>query len=62
VPAKCEPRHKHLPYRSVDTLCNIDPGNRCIAQVGDTPLYFDDDHLSAAGAGRVVKQIMGALR
>jgi peptidoglycan/LPS O-acetylase OafA/YrhL len=48
--------------RPADALCNVEIKGRCTAQLGDTPLYFDDDHLSAAGAERVVRQIMAELR
>ena len=43
------------------TLCNTYQENRCAAWHNDTPLYFDDDHLTVDGAEPIVKDVMKAL-
>jgi len=39
-------------------LCNTYIKDRCIASLNGKPFYFDDDHLSSAGAKLVVDEIM----
>jgi hypothetical protein len=41
-----------------EILCNTVVANRCIAHLNGMPLYYDDDHLSNAGAKLVVAEIM----
>lgn len=43
-------------------LCDSYVKDRCVAQVGGTPLYYDSNHLSNAGARMVVKEIMSHLQ
>ena len=43
-------------------LCDTAVKGRCAAQLHGLPLYFDDDHLSDAGAIPVVNAIMAHLR
>ncbi|WP_349742776.1 acyltransferase family protein [Roseateles cavernae] len=43
-------------------FCNHERPGRCVVQEDGIPLYYDDDHLSDAGAARVVPDIMEALR
>ena len=43
-------------------LCDTAVKGRCAAQLHGLPLYFDDDHLSDAGAIPVVNAIMTQLR
>jgi hypothetical protein len=38
-------------------LCDTFVKDRCVTQIGGTPLYFDADHLSTEGASLVVKEI-----
>jgi peptidoglycan/LPS O-acetylase OafA/YrhL len=40
-----------------DVLCNTFIGGRCVAQFDTVPYYYDDDHLSDAGANLVVNLI-----
>ncbi len=51
-----------LRFRPSDLLCNRAVPGRCVAQVGETPLYFDDDHLSMFGAGLVADAIVAAMK
>ena len=41
-------------------FCNTTMPSRCITQIGNRVLYFDDDHLSVAGADMVVDAIRDA--
>ena len=41
-----------------EIFCNTYVKDRCIADLNGVPLYFDDDHLSNAGARLVVDEIM----
>lgn len=47
--------------KPADVLCNAGVQDRCIAQLENTPLYFDDDHLSNSGAELVVREILKAV-
>jgi len=47
--------------KPADILCSDDSG-RCSGQVKAVPLYFDDDHLSDAGAKLVVDRVMDSLQ
>ncbi len=42
-------------------LCDTFAKNRCVAVLGGAPLYYDDDHLSNAGARLIVAEIMKHL-
>lgn len=42
-------------------LCDSLMKGRCVAQWNGTPLYYDDDHLSNAGARMVTQDIMSSL-
>jgi hypothetical protein len=42
-------------------LCNSFIPGRCAAQWNGTPLYYDDDHLSNAGARLIVRDIVSSL-
>ena len=39
-------------------FCDTYVKSRCVAQLNGVPLYFDDDHLSNAGARLIVDQVM----
>jgi peptidoglycan/LPS O-acetylase OafA/YrhL len=39
-------------------LCDVQLPERCVAQLAGVPLYFDDNHLSNAGARLVVAAVM----
>jgi hypothetical protein len=39
-------------------FCNTYIKERCASQLGGVPFYYDDDHLSNAGAQLVVSEIM----
>jgi peptidoglycan/LPS O-acetylase OafA/YrhL len=41
-----------------EIFCNTYVKDRCIAELNGVPLYFDDDHMSNAGARLVVDEIM----
>jgi len=41
-----------------EIFCNTYVKDRCIADLNGVPLYFDDDHMSNAGARLVVDEIM----
>jgi hypothetical protein len=41
-----------------EILCNTFVKDRCVAQVGGEPLYYDENHLSNKGARLVVDQVM----
>jgi len=43
-------------------LCNTVLPGRCAAQLHGVPLYYDDDHLSNAGARMVVAEVMKTMR
>jgi len=45
-----------------DILCNTYVPNRCLAELKGVPLYFDDDHLSNAGARLLVGAILPGLK
>jgi peptidoglycan/LPS O-acetylase OafA/YrhL len=47
--------------KPADLLCNTFVPGRCVVQTDGIPLYFDDDHLSNAGARIVIGQIGKAL-
>lgn len=47
--------------RPSDFLCNRALRGRCAAQAGGEPLYFDGNHLSAAGARPIVGEIKRQL-
>jgi peptidoglycan/LPS O-acetylase OafA/YrhL len=42
-------------------LCDSLIKGRCVAQWNETPLYYDDDHLSNAGARMITKDIISSL-
>ena len=42
-------------------LCDVQLRERCVAQLAGVPLYFDDNHLSNAGARLVVAAVMQAV-
>uniref|UniRef100_UPI0040489370 acyltransferase family protein n=1 Tax=Limnohabitans sp. TaxID=1907725 RepID=UPI0040489370 len=42
-------------------LCDSLMKGRCVAQWNDTPLYYDDDHLSNAGARMIIQDIISNL-
>ncbi len=44
--------------KPANVLCNTIVQDRCIAQIENTPLYFDDNHLSNSGAEAVVREIL----
>lgn len=44
-----------------DVLCNTYYKDRCAASFGGSPLYFDNNHLSFAGAKLISDQILTAL-
>lgn len=48
--------------RPAEIFCNTFVVNRCVAQYGGVPFYFDDDHLSDAGARLLVDEIIIHLR
>ena len=41
-----------------DLFCNTYATGKCVATLAGVPLYFDDNHLSNAGAGMVTREIM----
>ena len=43
-------------------FCNTFITNRCLGHISNSPLYYDDDHLSNEGAKLVVKEIMKSLK
>jgi peptidoglycan/LPS O-acetylase OafA/YrhL len=43
-------------------LCDSLMKGRCVAQWNGTPLYYDDDHLSNAGARMVTQDIISSLK
>lgn len=60
VQARAEPGRVTL-VRVDDLFCHEDTG-RCDNIVDGVPLYFDDDHLSNAGARRIAPRILEALQ
>ena len=42
-------------------FCGIVEQDRCLVQHNGTPYYYDDDHLSDAGAKMVVSKIISSL-
>jgi SGNH domain (fused to AT3 domains) len=52
---------KLSPVRPERLFCDSLLPGRCAGQVGGRPLYFDDDHLSDAGADLVITHIIAAL-
>jgi peptidoglycan/LPS O-acetylase OafA/YrhL len=59
VQKRAEPGRVHL-IRVDDLFCHEDTG-RCDNIVDGVPLYFDDDHLSNAGARRIAPRIIEAI-
>lgn len=49
------------PIVPADIFCNSFIKNRCVAQFDGVPFYYDDDHLSDAGAKHVVDKIVNEL-
>ena len=47
--------------RPSDRLCDVDVPGRCINNLGDRPLYFDNNHLNTYGAGLVSPMILDAI-
>ncbi len=47
--------------RPSDRLCDADLPGRCINNLGDRPLYFDNNHLNTYGAGLVSPMILDAI-
>ena len=47
--------------RPAKLLCDQQLPGRCVAQLAGVPLYFDDNHLSNAGARLVVAEVMELL-
>ena len=43
-------------------LCNTSVDDRCVAERGGKPLYFDDDHLNELGVAPVIEDIMRHVR
>ena len=50
-----------IPVRLRSALCNRYGIEACVVVEGSVPFYFDDDHLSDAGADIVVKEILKAI-
>lgn len=48
-------------FRPIRVLCDSVPPGRCAAQRGGVPLYFDDNHLSEAGAALIVRPLLDSL-
>ncbi|AGF78961.1 putative acyltransferase [Desulfocapsa sulfexigens DSM 10523] len=44
-----------------EIFCNTYRKNRCVGQIEGVPLYFDDDHVSEAGAQMIVDRIVPTL-
>lgn len=62
--AEFETAPNFIPVRPAEIFCDTFIAGRCAAQHDAVPFYYDDDHLSDVGAGRVVDQIfrLRALR
>jgi len=45
-----------------DYLCDSYVSNRCVAHLGEKPLYFDDNHLSSAGSSLVVTKVISQIK
>jgi hypothetical protein len=57
------PNNKNLIRIKPDKiLCDTFIANRCITHIGSSSLYYDDDHLSNAGAKLVVDEIMNFIK
>jgi len=55
--------HKNLiRVRPDQLLCSTFVKDRCITQLDGVPLYFDDDHLSNAGARLITKEIVRHMK
>ena len=50
-----------IPVRLRSALCNRYGIEACVVVEGSVPFYFDDDHLSDAGADIVVEEILKAI-
>jgi peptidoglycan/LPS O-acetylase OafA/YrhL len=57
------PNHSKLvrvwPHR---LFCNTLVPDRCVAQIGQVPLYFDDNHLNSIGASMLSEAIVAAMK
>jgi hypothetical protein len=42
-------------------FCNNELVGRCVAQVEKTPLYYDNDHLSMAGANLLIEDVFNVI-
>jgi peptidoglycan/LPS O-acetylase OafA/YrhL len=55
--------HKNLiRIKPENIFCNTILAQRCVAHIGNTPLYHDDNHLSNAGANLIVSEIMKSIQ
>ncbi|MAO90895.1 MAG: acyltransferase [Rhodospirillaceae bacterium] len=54
-------RSKLIYIRPEKVLCDTYVSNRCVAQIGQRPLYYDDDHLSDYGAKLVLAPSLSEL-
>ena len=52
---------KFIPIRPEDIFCNSFIKDRCVAQFQSIPYYYDDDHLSDAGARLVVDKLTNSF-
>jgi len=43
-------------------FCNTIVNGRCIAHINMNPLYYDDDHLSSAGAALVIEDVINLIK
>lgn len=48
--------------RPAATLCDTFVKQRCVLQLGKTPLYYDDDHLSNAAVKLVIAEMLASVR
>jgi peptidoglycan/LPS O-acetylase OafA/YrhL len=51
-------RENFYPVKPSEIFCNTFIKNRCVAQYDSLPYYYDDDHLSDAGAKLVVDKFL----
>jgi peptidoglycan/LPS O-acetylase OafA/YrhL/lysophospholipase L1-like esterase len=48
--------------RPEEIFCDTFEPERCVAELDDRPLYFDDDHLNSIGAGMLADRVIEAMR
>jgi peptidoglycan/LPS O-acetylase OafA/YrhL len=51
-----------LRIRPEKTFCNTIFANRCLGEIDETPLYYDDNHLNNIGAAILSEQIVNGMR